>query len=236
MIDRAPQQYPLEVALDDYATFENFYVSDANAAVCQYFRGINTGDVLQYSYVWGASGSGRTHLLQAICHKAQSIGQSAFYIPLNMAAELSPAILEGLDTFDLVCLDDIDCVLGSDDWESALFSLFNALRDADVRFIVSSSIGPMALEVNLKDLQSRLQSAVVFQLQTPQDADKLCALQLRAHKRGFELADDVARYVLQRNERSMSGLFDFLERLDQHSLITKRKITIPLVRELMASA
>jgi len=236
MTDQIPHQFLLEIALDDSTTFENFHVAESNAQLYEYLTKEKGAAVLQFSFLWGAEGSGRTHLLQALCHETQAQGGSAFYVPLHMQGELTPEILEGLESFDLVCWDDVDCVLGNPEWEQALFTLFNRLRDAGVKLVVSAAISPMVLSANLKDLQSRLQSGVVFHLQSPQDAEKLQALQLRAIKRGFELSDEVARYVLQRNERSMRGLFDFLDRLDQHSLVTKRKITIPLVRDLMSSS
>lgn len=233
MTDKIPHQFHLEIALDDSATFDNFYVAESNSQVLQYLTHSKGADIAQFTFLWGGQGSGRTHLLQALCHETQSQGGSAFYVPLKMFQDLAPEILEGLESFDLVCLDDIDAVLGDPAWELALFSLFNRLRDDGVRLIVSFPKSPMELSANLKDLQSRLQSGIVFHLGSPQDQDKLHSLQLRATRRGFELSDEVARYVLQRNERSMKGLFDFLNRLDQHSLVTKRKITIPLVRDLM---
>lgn len=234
MNDKIPHQFHLEIALDDSATFDNFYVSENNAGAIQYLTQAKGASIAQFTFLWGAAGSGRTHLLQALCHETQSQGGSAFYVPLKMASDLAPEILEGLESFDLVCLDDISCVLGDENWEAALFTLFNTLRDADVRLVVSDGASPLTLTAKLKDLQSRLQSGIVFHLHSAEDDDKLQALQLRASRRGFELSDDVARYVLQRNERSMSGLFDFLNRLDQHSLVTQRKITIPLVRDLVS--
>ena len=78
--------------------------------------------------------------------------------------------------------------------------------------------------------QRRLTLALVFQLQSLSDEDKLRALQLRASRRGLQLSDEVGRFILTRGTRSMSALFELLERLDQASLQAQRKLTIPFLK------
>ena len=142
-------------------------------------------------------------------------------------------MLDNLEQFELVCLDDLDAVAGRADWEEALFHLFNRLRDSGRRLLLAASASPRELPVQLADLQSRLTLALVFQLQSLSDEDKLRALQLRASRRGLHLGDDVGRFILTRGERSMSSLFELLERLDQASLQAQRKLTIPFLKETL---
>jgi DnaA family protein len=227
----SPRQLPLAIKLDDSATFSNFHVAAGDRQLIDYLT--SRAGLQQFTYLWGSEGAGRSHLLQALCHQADTALESAFYIPLKNHHEYSPDIFEDLESLALICLDDVQVLAGNHEWELALFSLFNRLRDTGTRLVIASDVSPRQLQVQLPDLLSRLQSGVVFQMQALEDADKLLALQLRARQRGFELSDEVAFYVLQRNERSMRGLFELLECLDQHSLETKRRITVPMVRELM---
>ena len=229
MTQSAPRQLPLQIRLDDSATFENYCVVPPSRGLVDYLQ----SQLQQFSFLWGASGTGKTHLLQALCHAAEAQGLSAFYISLQQHQDYSPLLFEQLETFDIVCLDDIEAIASHADWEQGLFSLFNRMRDSGARLVVTAQVGPRQLQMQLPDLLSRLQSGVVFQLTTLEDSDKIRALQLRARLRGFELGDEVASYVLQRNARSMHSLFDLLERLDQRSLETGRRITIPLVRQLL---
>jgi len=228
-----PRQLPLEVTLDDHSTFDNFFVSDANRQLVDYLTANDGSLRQQYTCLWGSEGAGCTHLLQAICHQVDAQSGSAFYFPLQNLHEYSPEIFEGLEGFSLVCLDDVQGMAGNAEWELALFSLFNRLRENGTQLVIAANASPRQMPIHLPDLQSRLQSGVVFQVHGLDDSDKLLALQLRARQRGFELPDEVAAYVLQRNDRRMSCLFDFLDQLDQHSLEKQRRITIPLVRELM---
>ena len=233
MPSESPRQLPLEISLGDHATFDNFFVAEANRQLVDYLTVASGSQRQQYTCIWGSEGSGCTHLLQAICHQADGQSATAFYFPLHNLHEYSPAVFEGLETFSLVCLDDVQNVARNAEWEVALFSLFNRLRDSGSQLVVAAKASPRQMPIRLPDLLSRLQSGVVFQLHGLHDNDKLLALQLRAGQRGFELSDEVAAYVLQRNDRRMSCLFDLLDQLDQHSLEKQRRITIPLVRDLM---
>lgn len=230
-----PIQLPLGVRLRDDATFANYYPG-ANAAALGYVERLceaDAGWAESLIYLWGGAGVGRTHLLQAACLRFEQLGEPAVYLPLAELVEHGPNMLDNLEQFELVCLDDLDAVAGLSEWEEALFHLFNRLRDSGRRLLLAASRSPRELPVKLADLQSRLTLALVFQLQSLSDEDKLRALQLRASRRGLHLSDEVGRFILTRGERSMSALFELLERLDQASLQAQRKLTIPFLKEIL---
>jgi DnaA family protein len=87
--------------------------------------------------------------------------------------------------------------------------------------------------LTLPDLTSRLGWGPVFQLATLSDRDKRAALQMRARRRGLELGNEVAEYLLRRYPRDMDSLFSLLNQLDRASLVAQRRLTIPFVRELL---
>lgn len=227
------RQLALQIGLEDSATFDNFFVIDSNRQAVDYLVADSSNRLDQFVFLWGVQGAGCSHLLQAVCHNFDARDGASFYLPLAQFRDYSPEIFEGLESLSLVCLDDLEAIAGHREWELGLFSLFNRLRESGTRLLVAARCGPRELEVQLPDLLSRLQSGVVFQIQGLNDEDKREALQLRATLRGIALSDEVIRYVLQRNDRSMHALFALLERLDQHSLQSQRRITVPLLRELM---
>jgi len=231
-----PIQLPLGVRLRDDATFANFYPG-ANAAALGYVERLCSPQISwtdELIYLWGRPGVGRTHLLQAACLHADEWADLAIYLPLAELGHHGPSLLDNLERSELVCLDDLDAVMGDPAWEEALFHLFNRLRDAGRRLLLSANASPRELLVRLPDLQSRLSLALVFQLQTLSDEDKLRALQLRASRRGLNLPEDVGRFILSRGVRSMSALFELLDQLDQASLQAQRKLTIPFLKETLS--
>lgn len=224
-----PTQLSLGVRLRDDATFANYYPG-ANAVTLGYVEhACETEDQWMDSllYIWGNPGSGRSHLLQAACLRVEERGGRALYLPLADLAKYGTQLLDNVEFCDLVCLDDVEAVLGQPEWEEALFHAFNRLRDAGKQLLIAANAAPRKLPIKLPDLQSRLSLALVFQLHELSDDEKLRALQLRASRRGLRLSDDVGRFILARSVRSMTVLFDTLEQLDTASLQAQRKLTIP---------
>lgn len=222
-------QLPLRIGLRDSATFSNFYPG-ANAGAC---HALEQGSE-PFIYIWGAAGSGKSHLLQAACHAVTEQGGAAIYLPLSEAG-LAPSMVEGLEGMALVCLDGVEAVAGNEEWETALFHLYNRLRDSDNRLLAAGTSAPTALGLSLPDLVSRLGWGPVFQLQPLDDEGKAAALRQRAANRGMQMPTEVAAYLLQRAPRDMHVLFALLERLDEGSLAAQRKLTIPFVRQLLTS-
>ncbi|MDH3947871.1 MAG: DnaA regulatory inactivator Hda [Gammaproteobacteria bacterium] len=221
-------QLPLGIGLKDTATFDNFYPA-GNELVLQALQEGNDAML----YLWGPVGSGKSHLLQALCHATAANGHSPVYLPLSELVSLSPALLEGLEHQALIAVDDVQTVAGLSQWEEGLFHLYNRVRDSGHRLVVSATSAPAGLALALPDLASRLGWGPVFQLTSLADTDKRAALQMRARRRGLEMGNEVAEYLLRRCPRDMDSLFNLLNRLDQASLAAQRRLTIPFVRQLL---
>lgn len=221
-------QLPLGIRLRPDSTIES-YVPGPNAEALASLREPRGRSI----YLWGGPGSGRSHLLQAVCHQAAGRGESAFYLPLAQAREFTPDILDGLETLGLVCIDDVQAIAGSDEWEHQLFHLYNRVREASAGIVLSGDRPVRELGLRLPDLSTRLSWDLVFQLRPLDDQALTQALCLRARALGMELGEEVATYMMHRCVRDVIVLFDLLERLDRASLAARRRLTIPFVRELI---
>lgn len=218
----------------DIYTFET-YVSGANGDVVENLLGTSKGQGNSNLYLWGGPGTGKSHLLQAACNSAATSERSCAYIPMRQLDEFTPDMFTSLEQLDLVCLDDIDEVAGKDQWELALFHLFNRLRDAKIPLLMSSGQSPAGNPVRLPDLKSRLSWDLAYHLQPLDDEMKMAALKRRAHERGFELTGPVVEFLVNRVSRDTHNLFQWLDRLDQHSLQAQRKLTVEFVKEILIS-
>jgi len=228
-----PVQLPLDIRLRDSATFSSFLVTKNEQVVAALEQfAIGCGD--EFLYIAGAAGAGKTHLLNAVCHTAREQGMSTVYLPLQRHAELSPAMLQGWDSMQMVCIDDVHCIVGMPDWEEALFHLFNQLREQGVFLLITGEQKPQALSCQLADLCSRLSWGVVFGLQLPDDEMKQRIMQQTASQRGLELPDEVARYLLRHCSRELTDLVRLLDELDSHSLAQQRRLTIPFVSDFLS--
>ena len=227
-----PVQLPLGISLREEARFENFILGE-NGLLCESLKSSARGEGDPVVYIWGASGSGRSHLLQAVCHQADALNRQAVYLPMAELIEFDSSLFEGLEQMDLVCIDDLECLVGHRVWEEAMFHLFNRLRAANVRLILAASELPARLNFSLADLTSRLQWGLVFQVQPIQEDEKIETLKARAISRGFELSDEVLRYIMHHGKRDLTDLLRVLDQLDHASLSAHRRITVPFVKQVM---
>lgn len=225
-------QLPLGFPSRDEATFDNF-VAGQNHEIVVALKQTIMGDGDRMIYICGARGQGASHLLKASCHYAHLNQWSSVYLPLSQLKHLSPDVLLGLETLNLICLDDLHHVAQQPVWEEAIFHLYNRVYDVGGRIIMAGNDLPRALNIDLPDLVSRLSWAVIYQLQSLTDIEKQAILVARADQRGIYLSDEVAKYLLTHCPRHMGALFAVLDVLDKASLAAKRRLTIPFVKEVL---
>ena len=225
-------QLALNVHLRDEATLENFLPLQGMEPLLALLQAQREADGEPAIFLHAGRDSGKTHLLQAACH---AVGSGALYLPL---AELSsyPAdeLLQDVESLSLIALDDLHVVCGDPVWEGALFRLFNQAREQDCRLLFAATAAPAHLPVQLRDLQSRLAWAVVFHLPPCDDSGRSAILRFRAARRGLEMGEDVAEYIVNRAPRELSLLLELLERLDRASLVEQRALSIPFVKQVLA--
>ena len=145
-------------------------------------------------------------------------------------------MLAGWEVAGLLCLDDVQRVIGDDAWELALFGLFQAMTESGGTLVVAADSSPVNSGFRLPDLASRLASGPVYQLKPLGEAERLVALQQRASGRGFELPAETGHWLLRRFPRDLASLFTLLDTLDIASLAAGRRLTIPFVRAELGAA
>lgn len=228
-------QLALPVLLPDNALLKTFETG-ANDELTHLLASLTDSRKSPVSlYLWGGAGRGKTHLLNAVCAAAGHVDMQVMYIPLrDFSDPIHMSLLQGLDEYDLVCLDDIDAVTSSLDWCVALFTLYNRLADAGrANLLISSSASASALDCALPDLRSRLQAASNFHLKKLDDEGLIAALQTHALQRGLQLETEVAQFIVQRVSRNMHQLMAVLNQLDKASMAQQRRLTVPFVKQVL---
>ncbi|HRD70740.1 MAG TPA: DnaA regulatory inactivator Hda [Legionella sp.] len=227
------KQLALAIKLNDEATLDDFNWQN-NALLQQQIRTMLNHQEDRLLYLWGAKGSGKSHVLQACCQAVNST-HSAIYLPLALLKEWGPQSIEGLEDQALVCIDDIQEIAHDPVWEEALFHLYNRIKDQEKNLlIISGNLPPALMPIELADLRSRLGWGLVIQLNELNDDEKVKTLKLHALKRGFDLPESVGHFLLNRCSRNMHDLHELLNRLDDASLAAHRKITIPFVKNILS--
>jgi DnaA-homolog protein len=219
------KQLALGVRLRAGAVFDSFWPG-SNGEIIAALRAPSTTPL----WLWGAAGSGKTHLLQAVC---AATGESAAYFPLARSLALPPEALAGFERSGVLCIDDADAVAGDLAWERALFRVFNEAAELRTRLIFAAAAPPRQAEWRLEDWRSRAAASVVYQLRELDDAGRIEALRLRAAQRGLQLPYETSEYLLKRMPRDLRSLFEVLDLLDEASLAAQRRLTIPFIRDAL---
>lgn len=214
-------------------TIETFYTKDS--ALINVLKNAAARELNELQlFFWGGVGSGKTHLLQAVCHIAQNKKFRVIYLPMSDVFSYSPEVLKDLNALDIVCIDDVHLISQRKKWEIALFDLINQMRAAESLIVMSSCQSPSEDIFDLADLNSRSTWGPVYKLPQLNDDDLKQVLMLHAKKSGLELSDEVCNYLLTRHKRDLSLLVKVLDKLNRLSLREQRKITIPFVKQVLS--
>ncbi len=216
------RQLILDIRPDTPPNFDN-YLAGANGEAITGLRAM-AGAAPAYSgehviYLWGESGVGKSHLLQA-------------WASVNDVAYHSTSPLPEADT-TLLAVDDVETLPPPD--QIRLFSILNSARENGGRIVAAGKQPPTQLSIR-PDLATRLAQGLVFRLQTLTDIDKAQALAVRAEAHGMNLADDLIRYMLIHCRRDLPHLLATVDALDALSISKKRPVSLPLLKELLQSA
>lgn len=229
------RQIPLHFEFRADKSFENYYTG-ANLEVVELLNNTAAGHGEQQIFLWGECGMGKSHLLQACCHAAYLNQHSSFYYDLAANLAAGPVILDGVEEYVLVCLDNIEAVAGDATWEQALFHFYNRHRERGNRLVVSATLPPQQLPLQLPDLKTRLSWGLTLHLQDYDEQGKIALLAFKARQLGFDITPQVGRYLLQHYARDLSSLWTLLDKLDRETLAAKRKLTVPFLQRFMHDA
>lgn len=193
-----PQQIPIDFARPS-ATFSN-YVTGRNAELAMRLASLDFPTVL---YLWGAPGSGKTHLVEATrCAHGPRV----------------------------VTADDAHAIDAAA--QEALFDAFNLAMQGGPKLVVAGDRPPLRLAMR-EDLRTRLGAGLVFETHGLDDDEKRIAIIAAARERGLTITDEFAQHLLTRFRRDMRHLVGLIDALDRHSLATQRPVTLALLRELV---
>ena len=212
------------------SSLEGFFTSQENSHLLSLLKDSNFLDDL---FIYGTKESGKTFLLQAMCNSYSSMSKSSLYIPLKKVMNYGVEIFESLENIDLICVDGIEEVISKIEWEKAIFNLINKALISESRLILTSSKDLKSLNFSLPDLESRIRKIQSYELHPINDKDIFDALKYISKLTSINLGDKEAKYLVTYSQRNISNLVHILESLDQLSMEMKRKITIPLIKEVI---
>jgi DnaA family protein len=224
------KQIALDIGLAPGPTLHNFFAGPNQAALqhLQLWVGNDKRSPVP-TYVWGAGGSGKTHLLRAAQAALRDQGCAVGWMDATVA---EPTAFD--ESWRVVILDDVHLYTAVQ--QHAAFNWFvNATtpNDAQQRWVLAAGSMPPSDLTLREDLRTRLGWGHIFQLQVLSETERRAVLRQQADERGVFLSDEVMDFMLTRFSRDLSSLIQLLDQLDGYALQTQRAITIPLIKAML---
>ena len=227
------KQIALDIGLATGPTLQNFFAGPNGAA--QQHLALWVGEKTQMStrspvptYLWGACGSGKTHLLEAVHEALREQGAAVGWLD---ASDLEP--VDFSESWAAVIFDDVHLYTAVQ--QHAAFNWFVNAQTHQRWVLGAGDQPPSALQVR-DDLRTRLGWGHVFGLQVLSEPERRAVLRQAADARGVFLGDEVMDFMLTRFSRDLSSLMELLDLIDAYALQNKRAITVPLIRAMMDAA
>ncbi|TCM67315.1 regulatory inactivation of DnaA Hda protein [Acinetobacter calcoaceticus] len=203
-------------------------------AVIDAIRQLHAG-LLNRFYVYGNAGSGKSHLLTAICDSYLELGKSAIKVSLLELLDAPIEAITSLESYDLVALDDIEAIIGVPHWQKAVFHLINNHNETGGQLVFSSRFAPKELKLELHDLRSRLNQAVSVSVPNGDDlADRQALLHSVLERRGVHFDAQIIEYLLLHGPHQTSTLLQSVDQLEKLLQGEKVKLSHATLRQIYA--
>ncbi len=189
-------------------TFDTFIVGSFNALAHTAAQATLQRPGISYNplFIYGATGRGKTHLIQAIGNqfKKQYPGRKAFYLTSEkFAVDYTDSVQAGTANrfkdkyrqYDLLIMDDVQFLSKKEKTQEELFHLFNALYDTNKQIVFSSDRPPVAIPDITERLKGRLASGMAVDIGEPDTESRMAIIKKKAAAHGIMLSDEVVEYV-----------------------------------------
>jgi len=224
IIEMTSVQIPFDIPVREAFEAEDYLVTPSNEAAVHWLdrwpRWPNSHCVILY----GTIGCGKTHLSHVWQNKSNATSADINDLDMTNLLKVPCNII----------IEDIDSLLDTTGVPEKLFHLYNWQKETGSSLMLTASQHPKYWPVSLPDLKSRMLAAMALEIGPP-DEDLLTAVMVKQFAdRQINIPMEVVLFLIPRMERSFEAVRDMVRRIDKLALSQKRKITIPLVRDLLS--
>ena len=200
---------------------QDFYVSSNNFPVYNLIESWPSWPG-KWLNIFGASGSGKTHLSKILEKKIKKIR-------LVEAKNVNNRIIEEMNSIECLIIDNY---LNNID-EKLFYSILNQSRQLENYVVVNTVLPINELSHDLRDLQSRINSFIFIGIELPTDDLLQVIIAKSFSDKQINLNPKISEYIIKNVERSYEKMFKFLKDIDELSLSTGKSININLIKKVL---
>jgi chromosomal replication initiator protein len=234
--------------LNDNYSFDRFVVGSCNQFAHAASIAVAKQPAKNYNplFIYGGSGLGKTHLLNAIGLLSSSIHPSLniMYVSAeefmneminSIRYDRMPKFREKYRNISCLLIDDIHFLAGKERTQEEFFHTFNTLHDSGKQIVVTSDKFPKDIPNLESRLRSRFEWGLIADIQPPEIETKIAIIDKKIQESNIELPQNVIHYIASHVESNIRELEGFLVRIGAYSSLTGREIDLDLVKEVLNS-
>lgn len=246
MIIREPVVLPNKIHLNERYTFGEFIVGNCNMLAHAGALAVAERPAQAYNplFIYGGSGLGKTHLLQAIGHKVRKdfpamvivyVSTESFVNELIHAIQKSKTLdfKKKYRNVDILLIDDIQFLAGKEAMQEEFFHTFNALHDANKQIVCTSDRPPKEIRTLEERLRSRFEWGLITDLQPPDIETRIAILRNKIEDEHIQIPDDVIEFIAENVTNNIRELEGSLIKILAFASLTCQEITVGIAREAL---
>jgi chromosomal replication initiator protein len=228
-------------------SFDTFVIGPYNALAHAAAKTVSEKPGISYNplFIYGKTGHGKTHLIQAVGNQIKKTGKKVFYVTSErFAVDYFNSLQSGTANsfkdkyrqYDVLIMDDVQFLASKEKTQEELFHLFNALHDANKQIVFSSDIHPALLSGLEERLQSRFSQGMVVDIPAPDFESRAAILKAKAAQNSITLADDVVDHLAHSIEGNIRELEGALNTIMCQSQLLGRTLTLDEVKAIIKNS
>lgn len=236
----------LESRLNPKYTFDSFVIGGSNRFAHAAAVAVAEAPAKAYNplFIYGSSGLGKTHLLHAIGHYAQSLYPNirVRYVSSeeftndfinSIANNRGVAFQSRYRNIDILLIDDIQFLQGKAETQEAFFHTFNTLHDHNKQVVITSDVPPKHLTGFEDRMRTRFEWGLITDVQTPDLETRIAILRKKAEKEKLHTPDEILEYIATKVTSNIRELEGTLIRVTAFANLNKQPIELPLVQTVL---
>lgn len=234
--------------LNERYTFDHFVIGKSNELAAAAAAAVAEAPGTTYNplFIYGATGLGKTHLMQAIAHRILERDPSV-RITYITAEQFLNDVINSIETrsmnefkrryrqSDLLLVDDVHVLAGKQQTQEEFFHTFNALYEAGRQIVLTSDRPPSEIPRLEDRLKSRFEWGMVADVSAPDLEHRIAILRRKAQMDHLEhtIPDDVLHFIADHVQANVRELEGSIIKLLAYSSLRHRVITVDLAREAL---
>lgn len=228
-------------------TFDTFVIGPFNALAHAAAKTVGEKPGISYNplFIYGKTGHGKTHLIQAVGNYLKRSGKKVFYVTSErFTVDYFNSLQNGTANnfkdkyrqYDVLIMDDVQFLANKEKTQEELFHLFNALHDYNKQIVFSSDIHPALLSGLEERLQSRFAQGMIVDIPAPDVESRAAILRAKAAQNSISLTEDVIEHLANTIEGNIRELEGALNTIMCQSQLLGRILSLDEVRQIIKNS